>query len=221
MYSAYKLNKQGDNICLDILLSQFKPLRFSKSSSNCCFLACIQISQEANKVVWDSHLFKNFPQFIVIHTVKGFGIVNEALDVFLEFSCFFCDPTDADNLISGSSSFSKSRLNIWEFSVHVLLNCLGEYWALLFQHVRWVQLCSSLDILWHCLSLGLEWKLSFSNPSFSVGVTGVPLEKARDQIANICWIIEKARIPEKYLLLLYWLCQSLWLRGSQQTVENS
>ena len=77
------------------------------SSSNCCFLTCIQISQEADQVVWYSHLLKNFPQFIVIHTVKGFGIVNKAeIDVFLELSCFFYDPVDVDNLISGSSAFS-------------------------------------------------------------------------------------------------------------------
>ena len=69
-----------------------------------------------------SHLFQNFPQFIVIHTVKGFGIVNKAeIDAFLEFSCFFDDPTDAGNLISGSSAFSKSSLNIWKFTVHILL----------------------------------------------------------------------------------------------------
>ena len=69
-----------------------------------------------------SHLFKNFPQFVVIHTVKGFSIVNEAqVDVFLELSCFFYDPTDVGNLISGSSAFSKSSLNIWNFSVHILL----------------------------------------------------------------------------------------------------
>ena len=69
-----------------------------------------------------SLLLKNFPQFIVIHTVKGFGIVNKAeVDVFLELSCFFDDPTDVDNLISGSSVFSKSSLNIWKFMVHVLL----------------------------------------------------------------------------------------------------
>ena len=78
--------------------------------------------QKAGKVIWYSHLFKNFPQFVVNHTVKGFSIVNEAeLDVFLEFSCFFYDPTDVGNLISGSSAFSKSSLNIWKFSVHVLL----------------------------------------------------------------------------------------------------
>ena len=73
-------------------------------------------------MVWYAHLFQNFPQFIVIHTVKGFGIVNKAeIDVFLELSCFFDDPVDVGNLISGSSAFSKSSLNIREFMVHVLL----------------------------------------------------------------------------------------------------
>ena len=73
-------------------------------------------------MVWYSHLFKNFPQFVVIHIVKGFGVVNEAeISVFLEFSCFFDDPMDVGNLISGSSTFSISKLNIWKSSVHVLL----------------------------------------------------------------------------------------------------
>ena len=82
------------------------------SSSNCCFLTGIQISQKAGKVVWYSHLFKNFPQFVVIHRVKGFGIVNKAeVDVFLEFSCFFNDPMDVSNLISGSSA-SKPTLEM-------------------------------------------------------------------------------------------------------------
>ena len=73
-------------------------------------------------MVWYSHLFKNFPQFIVIHIVKGFGIVNKAeIDVFLELSCFFNDSVDVGNLISGSSAFSKTSLNIWKFTVHVLL----------------------------------------------------------------------------------------------------
>ena len=90
--------------------------------SDCCFLTCIQISQEAGQVVWYSHLFKSFPQFVVISTVKGFGIVNKAeVYVFLKLSCSFDDPTDVDNLISGSSAFSKSTLNIWKFIVHVLL----------------------------------------------------------------------------------------------------
>ena len=73
-------------------------------------------------MVWYFHLLKNFPQFVVIHIAKGFGIVNKAeVDVFLEFSCFFDDPTDVGNLISGSSAFSKSNLNIWKFSIHILL----------------------------------------------------------------------------------------------------
>ena len=97
-----------------------EPVCYSMSSSYCCFMTCIQISQEEDQVVWYSHLFQNFPQFIVIHTIKGFNTVNEA-DVFLELSCCFYDPMDIANLISGSSAFSKSSLNIRKFSVHVLL----------------------------------------------------------------------------------------------------
>ena len=92
------------------------------TSSNCCFLTCKQVSQEAGQVVWYSHLFQTFPQFVVIHTVKGFGIVQKTeIDVFLELSCFFDDPTDVGNLISGSSAFSKTNLNIRKFALHVLL----------------------------------------------------------------------------------------------------
>ena len=99
-----------------------EPVSCSMSSSNCCFLTCIQISQEAGRVVWYSHLLKNFPQFTVIHAVKGSGIINKAeVRIFLELSCFFNDPKDAGNLISGSSAFSKTSLNIWKFTVHVLL----------------------------------------------------------------------------------------------------
>jgi len=73
-------------------------------------------------VVWYSYLFQNFPQFLVIHTVEGFGIVNKAeIDVFLELSCFFHDPADVGNLVSGSSAFYKTSLNIWKFTVHILL----------------------------------------------------------------------------------------------------
>ena len=86
--------------------------------SNCCFLICIQVSQETAKVVWYSHLLKNFLQFIVIQTVKGFSVINEA-DVSVEFPCFLHDPTNTDNLISGSSAFYKPRLNIWKFLVHI------------------------------------------------------------------------------------------------------
>ena len=102
--------------------SYLKPVCCSMSSSNCCFLICIQMSQEAGQVVWYSHLFQNFPQFIVIHTVKGLDIVSKAeIDVFLQVSFFFDDPADVGNLISGSSAFSKTSLNIWKFMVHVLL----------------------------------------------------------------------------------------------------
>ena len=99
------------------------------SSSNCCFLTYVQISQEVGQVVWYFHLFQNFPQFIVIHAVKGFGIVNKAeVYVLLELSCFFDDPVDIANLISGSSAFSESSLNIWKFMVHVLTEAwLGEF----------------------------------------------------------------------------------------------
>ena len=92
------------------------------SGSNCCFLTCIQISQEAGKVVCYSHLLKNFSQFVVTHTVKGFSMISEAeVDGFLKFYCFFYDPTDVGNLISTSSAFSKSSLNFRKFSAHVLL----------------------------------------------------------------------------------------------------
>ena len=82
----------------------------------------MKISQEASQVVWYSHLLKNFLQFVVIHTVKGFSVVNKAeVDVFLELSYFFYDLADVGNLISVSSAFSKSSLNIWNFTVHILL----------------------------------------------------------------------------------------------------
>ena len=110
------LNIQGD---IYTALSYSFP---TMSSSYCCFSTYIQIFQEEIQVVWYFSLFQNFPQFVVIHRVKGFGIVNKAeVDVFLEFFCFFYDPTDVANLISGSSAFSKSSLNIRKFSVHVLL----------------------------------------------------------------------------------------------------
>ena len=108
----------------DVFFSYLEPVCCSMSSSNRCFLTCIQVSQEAGQVVWYSHLFQNFPQFIVIHTVKGIGIVIKAeIYVFLELSCFFDDPADVGNLISGSSAFSKSNLNIG-------ISRLTYYWSL-------------------------------------------------------------------------------------------
>ena len=99
-----------------------EPVCCSRSGSTCCFLTCIQISQEEGQVVWYSHLLKNFSQFAVIYTEKGFHVVNKAdIDFFLEIYWFLYDPADVSNLISGSSAFSKSSLNIWKFMVHVLL----------------------------------------------------------------------------------------------------
>ena len=130
--------------------SYLEPVCCSMSSSNCCFLTCIQISQEADQVVWYSHLFQYFPQFIVIHTVKGFGIVNKAeIDAFLELSCFFDNPMVVGNLISGSSAFSKTSLNIWNFMVNVLLNPSLENFehyftsVLLLSHFSRVRLCAT------------------------------------------------------------------------------
>ena len=102
-----------------MLLSWFGTSLLSMSSSNGYFFTCMQISQEAGQVVWYSHLLKNFPQLVVIYTVRGFGVVNKAeLDVFLELSFFFSDPTDVGSLISGSFAFYQSSLDIWKFSVH-------------------------------------------------------------------------------------------------------
>ena len=123
----------------DILLSFLEPVCCSTSSSNSCFSICIQISQEAGQVVWCSHLFKNFPQFALIHTVKGFSIVNEA-----EVRCFsgtlllFLQSNGLGNLISCSSAFTKFSLNIWKFSVHILLKRslkdFEHYLASVYQH---------------------------------------------------------------------------------------
>ena len=156
-------------ICnLDVLLHNLEPVCCSMSNSNYFFLTCIQISQQAGKVVWYSHLLKNFPQFVVIHAVKGFGIVNKAeVDVFLEFSYFFYDPADVGNLISGSSAFSKTSLNIWEFTLHVLLKPGLENFEHHFTSV-WDE--CNCAVVWTffdmvvCLSLGLEWTLTFSSP---------------------------------------------------------
>ena len=164
MYSTYKLNKPSDNIqpwhtpfpilnqsvvpCPVLTIASWPAYRFLR-----------------RQVRWYAHLFYNFPQFVVIHTVKDFTIVNEGeVDVFLEFSCFFYDPMNVSNMISNSSAFPKSRLNIWRFYSCTVEASLGEFCALLCKCVKWVQLCSSLSILWHCFSLELEWKLTFSSP---------------------------------------------------------
>ena len=130
MYSAYKLNKQGDNIQPWHTPFPVWNQSLSMSSSNCCFLTSIWISQEADQVVWYSHLFKNFPQFAVIHTVKGFSVIGEAEvdDVFLEFSCFFYDPMDVGNLISGSSAFLSPG---WTSGSSRFMYCWSLTWRIL------------------------------------------------------------------------------------------
>ena len=100
----------------------FETVHCSMSGSNCCFLTCIQVSLETSKMVWYPHLFKGFPQFVMIHTVKGFSVVNEIeVDIFLKFPCFLYNPANVGNLISSSSSFSKPSLDIWKFLVHIML----------------------------------------------------------------------------------------------------
>ena len=127
MYSAYKLNKQGDNI-----QPWCTPFSCSMSSSNCGFLTCIQISQEADQVVWYSHLLKNFPQFVVIHTVKGFGIVNKAeVDVFLELSCFLNDPVDVAIWSLVPLPFLNPAWTSEVHGSHTVEAWLGKLWALL------------------------------------------------------------------------------------------
>ena len=132
---------------------------FSKSSSNCCFLTCIQISQDAGQVTWYSHVFQNVPQFVVIHTVKDFGIANKAeIDVFLELSHFLSDPTDVGNLLSGSSAFSKSRLNIWKFMAHVFVKAGLEKFEHYFARV-WDE--CNCALLWSFFGIAFLWDWGF------------------------------------------------------------
>ena len=134
----------------------FDPVHCFMSGSDCCFLTCIQVFQEAGKVVWYSHLFKNFPQLVVIHIVKGFSVVNETeVDFFfLEFSCFFHDPTDVGKLISGSSAFSKLSLYIWKFLTDTLLKLSLKN----FEHYiasMWNE-CDSA-VVWTFFGIALLW----------------------------------------------------------------
>ena len=120
----------------------------------CCFLTCIQISQKAGWVVWYSHLLKNFPQFVVIHTVKSSGIVSKAeVDVFREFSCFFYDPTDAGKSQS-SPTFSKSSLNISKFTAHVLLKPGLENFEYYFASV-WDE--CNCEVVWTFFGIAFLW----------------------------------------------------------------
>jgi len=125
------------------------------SDSNCYFLTCIQISQKESQVVWYFHLLNNFPKFVVIYTVRGIDIVNKAeVGVFLEISCFFCDPTDVGNVIPDSSTFSKPDLNIFKFTVYVLLKPglknFENYFASLYDERNCV-------VVWTFFDIALLW----------------------------------------------------------------
>ena len=150
MFSAHKLNKQFENI-----QPWCTPFHIWNQSIVPCpvlILTCKRIFQEAGQVVWYAHLFQNFPQFIVIHTVKGFEVVNKVkVDVFLQLSCFFNDPMDVGNLISGSSAFSKSNLNIWNSWFTYCWSLAWRILSITLLACEIVQLCGSLNILCHCL----------------------------------------------------------------------
>ena len=143
------------------LHSHLEPVCCSMPSSNCCFLTCIQIFQDAGKVVWYSHILKNFPQLVVIHIVKGFGVVNKGVDVFLEFSCFFDHPMDVGNLISGFAAFSKSSLNTWKFMVHILLKPVLENFEQYFASV-WDE--CNCAVVWASFGIALHWDWNVNWP---------------------------------------------------------
>ena len=141
--------------------SYLEPVCCSMSSSNCCFLTCIQVSQEADQVVWYSHLLNNFPVCCDPHSQR-FGIVNKAeVDVFLELSCFFDNPTDVGKLMSGSFAFSKTSLNIWKFMVHILLKPGLENFEHYFTSVWNVCNCA---VVWTFFDTAFLWDWNESWP---------------------------------------------------------
>ena len=162
--------------------SYLEPVCWSMSSSNCCFLTCIQISQEEDQVVWYSHLFQNFPQFIVIHTVKCFGIVNKAeIDVFLELTCFFHDPTDVGNLISGSSPFLKPA---WTSGSSWFTYCWSLAWRIL-----------SITLL-ACEMSAVVW---YFEHSFAFPFLGIGMKTDLLQSCGHCWASKFADILREAL----------------------
>ena len=211
-----------------------EPVYCFMSSSNYCFLTCIRISQEAGKVVWYSYLLKNFPQFVVIHTVKGFGIVNKAeVDVFLELSCFFHYPTDVGSLISGSSAFSKYSLNIWKFSVHILLKSdlenFEHYFANVWDECNCVVVWAFFGIaflwdwnenwpspvLWHCWVFQICWHIECSifTTSFRIwnSSTGIP----SPPLSLFIVMLPKARLTSHSRMYgSRWVITPSWLSGS-------
>ena len=168
----------------------------------------IQISQEAGKVVWYSHLFKNFPQFVVIHMVKGFSTVNEAeVDVFLEFPCFFYDPTDTGNLTSGSSAFSKSSLNIWNFLVHILLKPSLENFEHYFASV-WDE-CNCV-VVWTFFVIAFFWDWNENWPLPALGIvnfnailTGMYWFSLWLKLTSLCCLMILSIYSYTYIDLIY------------------
>ena len=205
------------------------------SSSNCCFLICIQISQDKGQLVWYAHILKNFSHFAVIHTVKSLGIVNKAeVDVSLELSCFFNDPVDVSNLISGSSAFPKSSLNIWKFMVHILLKPNLEnfvhYFASVWDECNCVVVWAFFGIafLWdwnendifqscgHCWVFQICWHTecsTFTASSFRIwnSSTGIP----SPPLALFIVILPKAHLTSHSRMSgSRWVSTPSWLSGS-------
>ena len=185
------------------------------SSSNCCFLICIQVPQEAGQVVWYSHLFQSFPQFLVIHRVKGFGIVNKAeIDVFPELSSFSDDPAYVGNLISGSFLFLKPP---WISGSSRFTYCWSLAWRILSITLLTCEMSATVQVVWAVFGIAFLWDwnknwpfpvlwplLSFPNllaywVQHFHSIIFQDLKQlrkgrgTRDQIANIRWIMEKAR----------------------------
>ena len=179
MHFAYKLNKQGDNIqpwCTPFPI-------WNQSVVPCPILTVASWPAYRflyAKVVWYSYLFQNFPPFVVIYIVKGFGVINKAQeDGFLEFSCFFYDPMDVSNLISGSSALSKSSLNIWTFSVHVLLKPGLENFDRYFSSM-WDE--SNCVVVWTFFGIALLWDWTENWPFLVLW----PLLNFQNLLA--CWV---------------------------------
>ena len=178
------LNKQGDNIQpwhtpFPIWSQSVVYVRF------CCFLICIQISQKAGKVVWYSHPLKNFPVCCDPHSQRLWHSQKAEIDVFLELSCFFYDPADVGNLISGSPAFSKTNLNIWKFTVHVLLKpCLKS-----FEHY--------FATMWDECSSAVVWTFFEALPIFGIGMkTNLFRSCGHCGVFQICWHTECSTFTE-------------------------
>ena len=157
-----------------------EPVYCSMSSSNCCFLTCIHISQETGQAVWYSYLFKNFPQFVVIHTVKCFIIVNKAeVDVLLELSCFFDDLVDVCNLISGFFAFSKSS---WTSGCSQFMYCWSLAWRILSITLLVCEMSAIVQYFEHSLAL----------PFFGIGMKPDLFQSCgHSWIFQICWHIQR------------------------------